>query len=91
MDLDQAETVKWLMLNELDRELEKRGLNFVRYADDCIITVKSQAAAKRVMGSVTNWIEKKLGLRVNATKNKITRSGNLKYLGFRFWKDGRAN
>ncbi len=76
-----------IMLNELDKELESRGLNFVRYADDCIITVKSQASAKRVMQSVTNWIERKLGLKVNASKSKITRPPNLKYLGFGFWKD----
>ena len=80
-----------IMLNELDRELENRGLNFVRYADDCIITVKSIAAAKRVMQSVTNWIERKLSLKVNATKSKITTPTNLKYLGFGFWKDGKAN
>lgn len=80
-----------IMLNELDKELEKRGLNFVRYADDCIITVKSESASKRVMQSVTNWIERKLGLKVNATKSKITRPTNLKYLGFGFWKDNRAN
>ncbi len=79
-----------IMLNELDKELESRNLNFVRYADDCIITVKSQSAAKRVMQSVTNWIERKLGLTVNATKSKITRPPNLKYLGFGFWRDGRA-
>lgn len=80
-----------IMLNELDKELENRGLNFVRYADDCVITVKSEAAAKRVMQSVTNWIERKLGLKVNANKSKITRPNNLKYLGFGFWKDGRAD
>ncbi len=80
-----------IMLNELDKELEKRGLNFVRYADDCIITVKSESAAKRVMQSVVSWIERKLGLKVNALKSKITRPRNLKYLGFGFWKDGRAD
>ena len=80
-----------IMLNELDKELEGRGLNFVRYADDCVITVKSRASAKRVMESITNWIERKLGLKVNATKSKITRPNNLKYLGFGFWKEGRTN
>jgi len=50
-----------IMLNELDKELEKRGLRFVRYADDCIIAVRSEASAKRVMYSVTDWIERKLG------------------------------
>ena len=76
-----------IMLNELDRELESRGLHFVRYADDCVITVGSSAAANRVMASVTRWIEKKLGLKVNATKSKVTTPMKLKYLGFGFWKD----
>ncbi|COD13329.1 reverse transcriptase/maturase%2C group FT II introns [Streptococcus pseudopneumoniae] len=74
------------MLNELDKELEKRGLRFVRYADDCVITVGSEAAAKRVMYSVSYFIEKRLGLKVNITKTKITRPRELKYLGFGFWK-----
>lgn len=77
-----------IMLNELDKELEKRGLHFVRYADDCIITVGSSASANRVMNTVTKWIERKLGLKVNATKSKITRPTNLKYLGFSFYKIG---
>lgn len=76
-----------IMLNELDKELESRGLKFVRYADDCVITVKSSAAANRVMASVTKWIEKKLGLKVNVTKSKVTKPRKLKYLGFGFWKD----
>ena len=80
-----------IMLNELDRELEKRGLNFTRYADDCIIAVRSEASAKRVMHSITEWIEKKLGLKVNATKTKITRPDGLKYLGFGFYKDSKTN
>lgn len=75
-----------IMLNELDKELEKRGLRFVRYADDCVITVGSEAAAKRVMYSVSYFIEKRLGLKVNITKTKITRPRELKYLGFGFWK-----
>ena len=77
-----------IMLNELDRELEARGLNFVRYADDCIITVRSNSAANRVMHSITKWIERKLGLKVNATKTQITRPTKLKYLGFSFVKMG---
>lgn len=76
-----------IMLNELDKELEARGLNFVRYADDCIITVRSNASANRVMASVTKWIEKKLRLKVNATKSKVTNPIKLKYLGYGFWKD----
>ena len=74
------------MLNELDKELEKRELRFTRYADDCVIVVKSEASAKRVMYSITSWIERKLGLKVNATKTQITRPMKLKYLGFGFWK-----
>ena len=74
-----------IMLNELDMELEKRGLDFVRYADDCIITVKSEKAANRVMESVTRFLEKKLGLKVNITKSKVTNPTDLKYLGFGFY------
>lgn len=76
-----------IMLNELDKELEARGLNFVRYADDCVIVVKSHASANRVIHSITNWIERKLGLKVNMTKTHITTPNKLKYLGFGFWKD----
>lgn len=76
-----------IMLNELDKELESRGLRFTRYADDCVIVVKSEAAAKRVMYSITDWIERKLGLKVNAEKTHITPPSKLKYLGFGFWKD----
>ena len=76
-----------IMLNELDKELEARGLHFVRYADDCVIAVGSSAAANRVMHTITKWIEKKLGLKVNMTKTKVTDPWKLKYLGFGFWKD----
>ena len=74
-----------IMLNELDKELEARGLNFVRYADDCIILVKSEKAANRVLSSITKFIEKKLGLKVNAEKSKVTRPTKTKYLGYSFW------
>ena len=76
-----------IMLNELDKELEARGLNFVRYADDCIILVKSEKAANRVLASITKFIEKKLGLKVNAEKSKVTIPTQTKYLGFSFWKN----
>ncbi|MBU9722082.1 MULTISPECIES: group II intron reverse transcriptase/maturase [Bacillaceae] len=78
-----------IMLNELDMELENRGLRFVRYADDCIIMVKSEMAAKRVMRSVTKFINEKLGLIVNTTKTKVTRPNDpsMKFLGFGFFKD----
>ena len=74
-----------IMLNELDKELEARGLNFVRYADDCIILVRSEKAANRVLSSITKYIEKKLGLKVNVEKSKVTRPTQTKYLGFSFW------
>lgn len=78
-----------IMLNELDKELERRGLHFVRYADDCIILVKSEMAAKRVMRSVTKFIEEKLGLIVNAEKSRVIRPSDpdMKFLGFGFFKD----
>ena len=76
-----------IMLNELDKELEARGLRFTRYADDCVIVVGSEASAKRVMRTITDWIERKLGLKVNATKTHITKPTKLKYLRFSFWKD----
>ncbi len=79
-----------IMLNELDKELESRGLNFVRYADDCIILVKSEKAATRVLESITKFIERKLGLKVNAEKSKITRPTQTKYLGYSFWKDTKG-
>ena len=76
-----------IMLNELDKELEARGLNFVRYADDCNIFVKSQKAAERVMKSITDYIERKLGLRVNAEKSQIGRPSGIKFLGFGYFVD----
>lgn len=79
------------MLNELDKELEKCGLNFVRYADDCLIMVRSEKAANRVMESITTFITKKLGLKVNVEKSKIARPDNIKYLGFGFYKKINQN
>ena len=76
-----------IYLDKLDKELESRGLRFVRYADDFIILVKSEKAAERVMTSVTSWIERKLFLKVSATKTKVTRPTNSKFLGFTFMKN----
>jgi len=76
-----------IMLNELDKELEERGLNFVRYADDCIILTKSEKAAKRIMISITKFLEEKLGLKVNVIKSKVDRPNGIKYLGFGFYYD----
>jgi len=77
------------MLNELDKELEARGLQFTRYADDALIFVKSEKAANRVMESLTKYIEKKLGLKVNGKKSKVARPKDIKYLGFGFYYDSR--
>ena len=79
-----------IMLNELDREMEKRGLNFVRYADDCIIMVGSEMSANRVMRNISRFIEEKLGLKVNMTKSKVDRPNKIKYLGFGFFYDAKA-
>jgi len=79
-----------IMLNELDKELEARGLNFVRYADDCIILTGSEKSADRVMASITKFIETKLGLKVNAVKSKVETPKELKYLGFGFYFDSYA-
>ena len=76
-----------VMLNELDKELVRRGLRYVRYADDCVIAVGSSASANRVMHTITTWIERKLGLKVNATKTHVSRPSKLKYLGFGFYKN----
>ena len=76
-----------IMLNELDKELEERGLDFVRYADDLIIMVGSRQAADRVMKSITKFIEIKLGLKVNAEKSKVDKPKGIKYLGFGFYFD----
>lgn len=80
-----------IMLNELDVELEKRGLNFVRYADDCLILVKSEKAANRVMESITTFITRRLGLKVNVEKSKVARPNDIKYLGFGFYKKINQN
>lgn len=75
-----------IMLNELDKELEKRGLQFVRYADDCIIFTKSKKASERVMENITKFIETKLRLKVNRRKSKVDRPWRIKYLGFSFYQ-----
>lgn len=75
-----------IYLDKLDKELEARGLRFVRYADDCNIFVKSEMAAERVMKSITSWLERKLRLKVNATKTKVVRPTKSTFLGFTFWK-----
>jgi RNA-directed DNA polymerase len=71
-----------LVLDELDRMLEQRGLRFVRYADDCNIYVRSERAGQRVMKSVSHFISRKLRLKVNAAKSAVARPSTRKFLGF---------
>ncbi len=71
-----------ILLDELDKELEKRGHKFVRYADDFIIMVKSQAAGERVFSSIRKFLERELKLEVNETKSKVARLDECTFLGF---------
>jgi RNA-directed DNA polymerase len=73
-----------LMLDVLDKNLETRGLNFVRYADDCNIYVRSQRAGERVMASVEGFLTKRLKLKVNKAKSAVARPSKRKFLGFCF-------
>jgi RNA-directed DNA polymerase len=75
-----------IMLHELDKELNRRGHKFVRYADDCSIYVRSERSAQRVAESITYYIEKKLRLKVNRDKTKISRPAQSQLLGFSFYK-----
>lgn len=77
-----------IYLDKLDKELEQRELRFTRYADDVLIFTKSEKAANRVMKSISSWLERKLFLRVYATKTKVVRPTWSKYLGFMFLKHG---
>lgn len=73
-----------IVLDELDKELEKRGHKYVRYADDCNIYVKTRKAGTRVMNSITKFIEGKLRLKVNQSKSAVDRPWKRKFLGFSF-------
>jgi RNA-directed DNA polymerase len=77
-----------VVLDELDRELERRGLRFARYADDCNIYVGSRRAGERVMGSITRFITTKLKLKVNEQKSAVARPWERKFLGFSFTNAG---
>lgn len=80
-----------IMLDELDKELERRGHKFCRYADDCNIYVKSQKAGERVMKSITRYIEEMLKLKVNRNKSAVDRPNRRKFLGLSFYvKKGKA-
>lgn len=74
-----------IVLDELDRELEKRGHSFVRYADDCNIYVSSLRAAERVLESTQKYVEKKLRLKVNSQKSAVDLVTRRKFLGFSFY------
>jgi RNA-directed DNA polymerase len=77
-----------IMLDELDRELERRGHRFVRYADDSNVYVRSQRAGERVMESITAFITTKLKLKVNSAKSAVARPWERKFLGFSFTMKG---
>jgi RNA-directed DNA polymerase len=80
-----------LLLDDLDKELERRNHKFCRYADDCNIYVHSQAAGERVMMSVTQFLEKKLKLKVNAAKSAVDLCHRRKFLGYRLGKGGELH
>lgn len=80
-----------IMLDDLDKELEKRGHKFVRYADDCNIYLRSKRAGERVMNSVRKFLEQKLSLKVNEHKSAVDRPWKRKFLGFSFyWRKGEV-
>ena len=79
-----------ILLDDLDKELSKRGLRFVRYADDCNIFVASKRAGERVMESVIGYVEGKLKLKVNRAKSAVDRPWNRKFLGFSFLSNRQA-
>jgi RNA-directed DNA polymerase len=73
-----------IMLDDLDKELERRGHKFCRYADDCNIYVRSQKAGERVLSSIRKYLEKKLSLKLNRTKSKVVKAHQGKFLGYSF-------
>jgi len=80
-----------IMLDGLDKELEKRGHKFCRYADDCNIYVKSKKAGERVMESISHYVEEVLKLKINRTKSAVDKPSKRKFLGFSFYlKEGKA-
>ena len=75
-----------IVLNELDQELQRRGHRFIRYADDCSVYVRSEKSAHRAMETITNYIERKLKLKVNRMKSKVSRPNESTLLGFSFYR-----
>ena len=78
-----------VLLDDLDRELERRGHRFARYADDCNIYVRSARAGQRVMESVARWLTVRLKLKVNPAKSAVARAGERKFLGFGFTSEAQ--
>jgi len=78
-----------IYLDKFDKELDTRNLRYTRYADDCVILVKSEMSANRVMKSVASWLERKLFLKVNMTKTKVVRPKGGQFLGFTFYKSSK--
>ena len=78
------------MLDDLDKELARRGLRFCRYADDCNIYVRSRRAGERVMASVSKFLTLRLKLKVNETKSAVARPEERKFLGFSISNDGAS-
>jgi RNA-directed DNA polymerase len=79
-----------IVLNGLDKELKARSHRFVRYADDCSIYVRSEKSARRVMETITHYIESKLKLKVNRTKSKVSRPNESTLLGFSFYRSDKG-
>lgn len=79
-----------IVLNELDKELSARGHRYVRYADDCSIYVRSEKSARRILASITDYIEGKLKLKVNRSKSKVSRPGESALLGFSFYRSEKG-
>lgn len=75
-----------VMLNELDKELTRRGHRFVRYADDCMIFCRSRKSAERILENIVPYIERKLFLKVNRDKTEVAHISKVKYLGYVFYR-----
>ena len=79
-----------VMLNELDKELERRGHRFVRYADDCMILCRSRKSAERTLENIVPYIEGRLFLKVNRTKTTVSHISKIKYLGYAFYRHQKS-
>lgn len=79
-----------ILLDELDKELERRGHKFCRYADDCNVYLRSRSAGARVMKSLTSFLERRLRLEVNAEKSAVARPWERKFLGYSFTSQREA-